>query len=377
MSQIPPPISGSSISFGRILSTNLLNTTYNDNGNPGWYSSTNTDTDKPILRLSDISTIDFTNQNSTTGATGINALTGMIGYSSTDGNFYGYSSGGPTGTSGWTVLTSATGPTGPTGANFENQVNFINTQNDSTQMNIISSANIFITSSINPTINETNVYIRTIEGGTGNYNGYTTKLLNVYQNNNTIALNPSYIPYISNFSGSNSSNTYLSGFYNPDPLNTAYTELRCFGQKELWTANANIIAGQAVTLISVSNQLQIIPLTYNPNYQLNFNTCPTLYGIALSNTTAGSNCNVCIKGITSVLCNTNVSSFDVANIATSVGSPGYVGPSGFIFHPSQPTSYLSLPIDYIRCGFFMANGATVASTGNYALFNVDIKHSAF
>ncbi len=105
------------------------------------------------------------------------------------------------------------------------------------------------------------------------------------------------------------------------------------------------------------------------------------HAIALSNSGPGESCNVCVNGITTVLCNTTVSTSDTANIATNIGSPGFVGPSGYIFHPNQLPSIMVGPVsintDYIRAGFFLEAGAFVANNNTYALFNVNIKHTAF
>jgi hypothetical protein len=140
-------------------------------------------------------------------------------------------------------------------------------------------------------------------------------------------------------------------------------------------ANENIIAGQAVEICNrnSSSDIAIRPISYNITSGITDFVSPVFAGIALSNTVAGQSCNVCIRGITTVLCTNIVGPYDSAVEQSTLNQPGFVSSDGKIFQPNQLTDVTN---EYIRAGFFMENNQSLI-TGNLALFNVNPKMSAF
>jgi hypothetical protein len=92
-----------------------------------------------------------------------------------------------------------------------------------------------------------------------------------------------------------------------------------------------------------------------------------MLGIALESKSAGEDCLVCTKGITTVLCTNNITTdFTSTTTITDVGLDGIVGKDGGIFCcASSPI------VDFIRAGYFLETGAGIAGNGMNVLFYVD------
>jgi hypothetical protein len=93
-----------------------------------------------------------------------------------------------------------------------------------------------------------------------------------------------------------------------------------------------------------------------------------MLGIATQTASGGDTCIVCTKGITTVLCTTNITlDFTGSTAVSSVGIDGLVGKDGGIFCNTTPVP----TVDYICAGYFLESGIGIASNGNYALFYVE------
>jgi hypothetical protein len=164
--------------------------------------------------------------------------------------------------------------------------------------------------------------------------------------------------------------SYLYGYINDT------NESKCFGDKMKFKAAANVIRGQAVCLANMpsSTDIGIQPVIFSASGITDCVTEPyiNIIGIALSDATSGNSCNVCVRGITTVICDTTFPASDSAQGFTIVGSPGFVNQYGYIFCPSAETSP---GYEYVRAGHFLQSVNPITSGGSHVLFYVDPKIS--
>ena len=74
-----------------------------------------------------------------------------------------------------------------------------------------------------------------------------------------------------------------------------------------------------------------------------------MLGIATQTVSGGNQCVVCTKGITTVLCTSNITTdFVITSDVSSVGLFGLVGKDAGIFYPTQVNIG-----DYIIAGYFL------------------------
>lgn len=270
----------------------------------------------------------------------------------------------------WVDFNANTGPTGPAGKDFTNQVNFNNGTGLVESSNVVVYGEVFATTTANVALNLSNVNVRSLYGGNVTISSLdNVSSLIVQQNSNVITLTSQPLPYMWNNATSNLVATYKSSV--GDTLFKAYGETV---QWQVLDSSPTIQKGTAVRLSTDGvSKIGLIPINYSPSIHLDpFSSPYNILGIALNNATAGSNCKVCTKGITTVLCTSNVSiDFSATAGVSSAGLPGLVGCDGGIFCNS------SIPVgEYIRAGFFLENGLSIASNGNYVLFQVDPKLSS-
>jgi hypothetical protein len=280
------------------------------------------------------------------------------------GSFQGYNG------SQWVNFNANTGPTGPSGKDFTNQVNFNNGTGLIDTSNVVTYGEVFATTTANVALNLSNVNVRGLYGGNVTLSSLDdVQSLVIAQNSNVITLTSQPLPYMWDNATSNLVATYKSS--SGDALFKAYGETV---QWQVLPTSPTINKGTAVRLSTDGvNKIGLVPLNYLPSIHIDPFSAPyNILGIALNNAIAGSNCTVCTKGITTVLCTSNISlDFSYTAGVTSAGLPGLVGCDGGIFCNS------SIPIgEYIRAGFFLENGLSVAANGNYILFQVDPKLSS-
>ena len=114
-----------------------------------------------------------------------------------------------------------------------------------------------------------------------------------------------------------------------------------------------------------------IPVIYSSLAGVSPFTTPfNMLGIAMETVSGGNDCLVCTRGISTVLCTSNITADFVSSSSVSdVGIDGVVGRDGGIFCNTTPAPL----VNYIRAGYFLESGGGVASNGNYALFYVEPK----
>ena len=274
--------------------------------------------------------------------------------------------------SAWVDFNAVIGPTGASGQDFTNAVNFNNLGSNTSVGSVVPLANIFATTYANVSAAISNVNIRSLQGGEYVINSnLTIDSIILTQNSNIITLNSQSIPYNWDFTsgisgGNNSTLNTVSNLKNASGDANFYS----WGETSNWIVQQGqtIVKGQAVRLtkdVSTSN-IVITPLTYTTLTGLNpFVTPFNMLGIATQNASGGGICNVCTKGITTVLCTNSITSDFIQILSVSdVGLYGLVGKDGGIFcNTNIPT------VDYIIAGYFLETGSIV--NGNYALFYVD------
>jgi len=274
--------------------------------------------------------------------------------------------------SAWVDFNATQGPTGPPGQDFTNAVNFNNLGSNTAVGSIVPLASIFATTYSNVAASISNVNIRSLEGGSYEVNSnLSVNSMVLSQNSNIISLTSQPLPYQWNFTNTHNTLSYLKN-------STSDSQYYGWGETSNWIVKTGVTVtkGQAVRLdrdsLSSSN-IVITPITYTTLVGVNkFNSnFFNILGIATQSAFGdGSNtCSVCTKGITTVLCTSNIASgFFTSTEIPSVGIPGIVGKDGGIFCNvnQEPT------VDYIKAGYFLESGLGLANNGNYVLFYVDI-----
>lgn len=267
--------------------------------------------------------------------------------------------------SSWVDFDASTGPQGPAGKDFTNAVNFINAGDAADASNITTRAEIFATTYANVASNISNVVIRSLEAGDYIVNSnLTIQSAILSQNSNIITITNQPLPYEWNFGDGNNTVEYLK---NPSSDNQFYS----WGDTSKWVVKpgSNVVKGKAVRITNDGSDLVIIPIEYVSLTGISPFTTPfNMLGIALESVSGGSNCTVCTRGITTVLCTSNITADFVSSSSVSaVGIDGIVGRDGGVFCNTTPSPL----VNYIRAGYFLESGASVATNGNYALFYVE------
>jgi hypothetical protein len=276
----------------------------------------------------------------------------------------------------WVDFNATQGPQGEPGQDFTNMVNFNNLGANVNPSIVVSLGEIFTTTSIDASNGVSNVDIKTLKGGSEIINSnLTINSLVVSQNSNVITLAPQPMPYKWDFSGSNNSVSYLKNI-------NANSQFFSWGETSKWNVKTgvSVIKGQAVRLSNdnVTGNIVIIPVTYNslPSPGTNaFSTPFMMLGIATNNATGPNPCIVCTKGITTVLCTSNITEdFILSTTIPSTpinccGVDGIVGKDGGIFYNVNPIVTSS----FIKAGYFLETGSNIALNGLYVLFYVDPK----
>lgn len=153
---------------------------------------------------------------------------------------------------------------------------------------------------------------------------------------------------------------------------TSDTPYYGWGETSIWTVKPGqvVVKGQAVRLDSSSSNVVITPMIYTTlTGATPYNTPMNMFGVALENASGGQTCRICTRGITTVLCTSNTTTdFTATSSVASVGLDGLVGRDGGIFCNTLPPATINY---FTRAGYFLETGATVASNGGYALFNVE------
>lgn len=325
-----------------------LATNGTDVGKPGWYIESLNNTSNLALRV--------VNSNI--------ALTGEIRFNDTSSVFQGYDG------STWSDFNATQGPTGPAGQDFLNVVNFNNIGPSVDSSSIVTYGSIFKTASIDASMGVSNVDIRKLTSGNVTVNGLDVSTLQISQNSNIITLTPQALPYNWSFTANNTVAYYKSGV--GDSLFKAYGDVSQWVVKSTSTVSKGTVV--RLTSDATSSNIVITPFTYTITGELNPYDYPTnVLGVALEDAVGGSTCNVCTRGVTTVLCTT--SSITAQFVSTSnvnqVGRPGLLGKNGSIFCCNQqPTTDT-----YIKMGYFLETGASAAADGAYTLFFVEPKVS--
>jgi hypothetical protein len=289
-------------------------------------------------------------------------LAGEIQLTSNGGSlvFQGYNG------SNWVDLNATVGPQGNPGLDFTNVVHFNNLTSNTAPGSIVSLGEVFATTVANVAASLSNVNIRTITGGQNIVNSnLAVQSLIVSQNSNVITLTSQGVPYTWNMEGSNSAVNYLKN-------STADTPYYGWGDTSIWTVKPgySVVKGQAVRLDSSSSNVVVIPMVYTTlTGATPYNTPMNMFGIALEDASGGQSCQICTRGITTVLCTSNTTTdFTATNSVASVGIDGLVGRDGGIFCNTLPPATINY---YTRAGYFLETGLTVASNGSVALFYVE------
>jgi len=289
-------------------------------------------------------------------------LSGEIQLNTTTGVFQ-----GSNGTA-WIDFNASQGPQGNPGQDFTNAINFNNLTSNIIVGSVVPLASVFATTYANVAANISNVNIRSLQGGSYPINSnLTVNSMVLTQNSNIITMSSQPLPYSWNFTSGKNTVSYLKNA-------TSDTPYYGWGETSSWIVKNGItvLKGQAVSLtrdsISSSN-IVIAPITYTSLVGVNpFNTSFNFNMLGIANETVvgnGSNtCIVCTKGITTVLCTSNIASgFSPTNDISFVGTNGLVGKDGGIFCvTNDPT------VDYIKAGYFLESGVGLATNGNYTLF---------
>ena len=269
--------------------------------------------------------------------------------------------------SGWVDFNATIGATGPAGQDFTNAVHFNNLHLSGNSSIPVSLGSVFATTFIDVSQSISNVNIRSLQGGEYTINSnLTVDSLKISQNSNIITLTTQPLPYTWDFSNSNNTVSVLKNA-SSDVNNYSW------GESSNWIVKqgSTILKGQAVKITNdtPSSNIVIIPITYTSLVGVNpFTTPLNMLGIATRNASGGDTCTVCTKGITTVLCTSNITSdFIGSSAVANVGLDGLVGKDGGIFCNATPAPI----VDYIRAGYFLESGTGVASNGNYVLFYVE------
>lgn len=289
-------------------------------------------------------------------------LSGEIQLNTTTGVFQ-----GSNGTA-WIDFNASQGPQGNPGQDFTNAINFNNLTSNIIVGSVVPLASVFATTYANVAASISNVNIRSLQGGSYSINSnLSVNSMILSQNSNVITMTSQPLPYSWDFTSGKNTVPYLKNA-------TSDTPYYGWGETSSWIVKNGItvLKGQAVSLtrdsISSSN-IVIAPITYTSLVGVNsFNTSFNFNMLGIANETVvgnGSNtCIVCTKGITTVLCTSNIASgFSPTNDISFVGTNGLVGKDGGIFCvTNEPT------VDYIKAGYFLESGVGLATNGNYTLF---------
>jgi hypothetical protein len=271
----------------------------------------------------------------------------------------------------WVDLNATQGAQGNPGVGFTNAVNFNNLQLPGDSSIIVPLGSVFATTYANVALNISNVNVRSLQGGNYSINSnLVVNSLSLSQNSNIITLTSQPLPYKWDFTGSNNTISLLKNTPS-DTINYSWGDCSKWIVKEGYI----VLKGQAVQITNDINNsipnsnLAIIPITYTSLIGISpFTTPLNMLGISTQNVIGGNSntCIVCTKGITSVLCTSNITTdFTITSSVSSVGIDGLVGRDGGIF-----CNLISIPpVDYIKAGYFLETG-NVAGNGNYALFYV-------
>ena len=316
-----------------------------DTGAAGWYQITPT-TSNLALRV----------------ASSNIGLAGEIQFTSNGGSlvFQGYNG------NNWVDFNAIVGAQGVPGIDFTNAVHFNNLTSNTTSGIIVPLGQVFATTVANVAASLSNVNIRAISGGMNVVNSnLAVNSLVVSQNSNVITLTSQGVPYTWNMESSNGAVSYLKNA----PGDTPYYG---WGETSIWTVKSGqvVVKGQAVRLDGYGSNVVITPMIYTTlTGTTPYNTAMNMFGVALENASGGQACRVCTRGITTVLCTSNTTTdFTATNSVASVGLDGLVGRDGGIFCNTLPPATINY---FTRAGYFLETGATVASNGGYALFNVE------
>ena len=270
--------------------------------------------------------------------------------------------------SAWVSFNASQGPIGPPGRDFTNAVNFNNLGPSPIFGDIVSLASIFATTYVNVDENLSNVDIRSLQGSdyTINSNLSVDSIL-LQQNSNVITLMPQPLPFNWDLQSPRNTITYLKN-------SSTDFNFYSWGEKSFWAVQqgATILKGQAVRITNDLNSSNVVitPITYNTLNGANKFNQPyfNVLGIALRDGNGGGFCSVCTKGVTTVLCTSNIainSGFSPVNNTPFVGALGLVGKDGGMFCSTQEPT-----VDYITAGYFLENDVSITN-GSYALFYVN------
>ena len=292
-------------------------------------------------------------------------LSGEIRLNTTSGIFQGSNG------SAWIDFSATQGLQGNPGQDFTNAVNFNNLGSNTASSTSVPLASVFATTYANVAASLSNVNIRSLQGGQYIVNSnLTINSMSLSQNSNVITLSPEPLPYISFNQFPNNTLSYLKNSPND-------SQFFSWGEYSYWTVKqgSTIIKGQAVRITNniSSTNLVIAPITYTTLIGASpFSTPFTILGIATMSASSGGICGVCTKGMTTALCTSNISAgFSPVNDIPFVGAYGLIGADGGLFCVnSSPT------VDYMKAGYFLESGSSLAVNGNYVLFYVDPNSSS-
>lgn len=289
-------------------------------------------------------------------------LAGEIQFTSNGGSlvFQGYNG------NNWVDFNSTVGPQGAAGLDFTNVVHFNNLTANAMPSLVVPLGEVFATTEANVAASISNVNIRAISGGENIINSnLAIQSLVVSQNSNVITLTSQGVPYTWHMESSNGVVSYLKNSSTDSPYYG-------WGETSIWTVKLGhtVVKGQAVRLDSSGNNVVVIPMIYTTlTGATPYNTPMNMFGIALENASGGQPCLICTRGITTVLCTSNTTAdFTATSSVASVGLDGLVGRDGGIFCNTLPPATINY---YIRAGYFLETGLTVATNGGNALFYVE------
>lgn len=272
--------------------------------------------------------------------------------------------------SAWVDFNALQGEIGPPGQDFTNAVNFNNLGSNVSVGATVSLGSIFATTYANVSESLSNVNIRSLKGSTYTINSnLTVNSIELTQNSNIIAINSKPLPYNWDFTGNNNTISYLKSI--SDGMSGYMSN--SWGETSRWIVKSSdtVYRGQAVRLTKDTNTSNIVitPMTYTTLTGISPFTTPfNILGIATETVSGGDSCNVCIKGITTVRCTSNITTdFIRSDNVSSVGLPGIIGKDGFIFNNTTSNPL----VNYIKAGYFLESGNSIASNNNYSLFYVD------
>ena len=274
--------------------------------------------------------------------------------------------------SGWVNFSATQGSQGVAGKDFTNAVNFNNLGPDDDFGEGVSLASVFATTYANVAASISNVNIRSLKGGRYTINSnLTIDSMLLGQNSNVITLSPQALPYIPYNIFPNNKISYLKN----SPNDFSHFS---WGETSYWSVhqNATIIKGQAVRLTNDLNStnLVIAPITYTTLTNTSpFSTPFNIFGIAINSSNGGEVAGVCTKGMTTVLCTSNIASgFSPVNDIPFVGAYGLIGKDGGLFCVNaEPT------VSYMKAGYFLESGTGLAANGSNVLFYVEPSSSSF